>query len=46
LRQCHEENLSLLGDCCYLKLSDIPGCFRYNIWDQQSNELIPAEPAT
>jgi omega-6 fatty acid desaturase (delta-12 desaturase) len=43
LRQCHEKNLSLLGDCHYLKLSDIPGCFHYNIWDQQANELIPAQ---
>jgi omega-6 fatty acid desaturase (delta-12 desaturase) len=43
LRQCHEENLSLLGDCSYLKLSDIPSCFHYNIWDQQANELIPAQ---
>jgi omega-6 fatty acid desaturase (delta-12 desaturase) len=43
LRQCHEANLGLLGDCHYLKLSDIPGCFHYNIWDQQANELIPGQ---
>jgi omega-6 fatty acid desaturase (delta-12 desaturase) len=43
LRQCHEKNARLLGDCCYLKLSDIPGCFDYNIWDQQANELITAQ---
>jgi omega-6 fatty acid desaturase (delta-12 desaturase) len=43
LRQCHEKNARLLADCCYLKLSDIPGCFHYNIWDQQANELITAQ---
>jgi len=42
LRQCHEKNVGLLGDCFYLKLSEIPSCFHYNLWDQQANELIAA----
>jgi len=40
LRQCHERNAHLLMAAKRLTLSDIPGCFRYILWDSKDLRLI------
>ena len=40
LRQCHERNAHLLMDAKRLRLADIPGCFRYILWDSTELRLI------
>lgn len=40
LRQCHERNAHLLTAAKRLTLSDIPGCFRYILWDSKGHRLI------
>ena len=39
LRACHNENKHLLLDAKYLKISDIPRCFKYILWDQKRQKL-------
>ncbi|MCR8538946.1 MAG: fatty acid desaturase [Prochlorococcus marinus CUG1439] len=41
LRACHEANIHLLHKSTFLKLSDFPKCFKYIIWDNKNEELIP-----
>ena len=40
LRQCHERNAHLLKGAKRLRLSDIPGCFRFILWDSKDLRLI------
>ena len=42
LRACHQANMHLLYRSKVLKLSDIPNCFKYIIWDNKNEKLIPA----
>ena len=41
LRSCHEANIHLLHQSKFLKISDIPTCFKYIIWDSKNERLIP-----
>ncbi len=41
LRACHEANIHLLKQSKFLKLSDFPSCFKYIIWDNKNEKLIP-----
>ena len=41
LKACHKANLHLLQKAKVLKLSDIPNCFKYIIWDGKNENLIP-----
>ncbi len=41
LRACHEANIHLLHQAKFLKLSDISNCFKYIIWDNKNEKLIP-----
>jgi omega-6 fatty acid desaturase (delta-12 desaturase) len=40
LRACHEANQHLLGECTYLRLSDIPRCFDLILWDSVKQCLV------
>jgi omega-6 fatty acid desaturase (delta-12 desaturase) len=40
LRDCHEHNAHLLRTARRLRLSDIPSCFSYILWDSESNKLV------
>lgn len=40
LRACHEANQHLLGECTYLRLSDIPRCFNLILWDSAKQRLV------
>ncbi|MGB3493383.1 MAG: fatty acid desaturase [Elainellaceae cyanobacterium] len=44
LKACHHKNIHLLGNIKTLQLSDIPKCFKFILWDADSNSLqsIPA----
>jgi omega-6 fatty acid desaturase (delta-12 desaturase) len=42
LRACHKANIHLLYQSKFLKLSDFPNCFKYIIWDNKNEKLIPA----
>ncbi len=41
LRACHKANIHLLHQSKFLKLSDFPNCFKYIIWDNKNEKLIP-----
>ena len=41
LRACHKANIHLLNQSKFLKLSDFPNCFKYIIWDNKNEKLIP-----
>ncbi len=41
LRACHEANIHLLRQSKFLKLRDFPNCFKYIIWDNKNEKLIP-----
>nr|WP_075488076.1 fatty acid desaturase [Prochlorococcus marinus] len=41
LRACHKANIHLLYQSKFLKLSEIPNCFKYIIWDDKNEKLIP-----
>jgi len=41
LRACHKANIHLLHQSKFLKLSDFSNCFKYIIWDNQNEKLIP-----
>ena len=43
LRACHKANIHLLYQSKVLKLSDFPNCFKYIIWDNKNEKLIPAK---
>ncbi len=43
LRACHKFNIHLLHNAKVLKLSDIPKCFKYILWDSKNETLIPIE---
>jgi omega-6 fatty acid desaturase (delta-12 desaturase) len=40
LRACHQANRHLLTHCTYLRLRDIPACFRLILWDSDQNRLV------
>ena len=39
LRSCHLRNQHLLKESMVLKITDIPSCFKYILWDERSQEL-------
>ena len=41
LRACHNANIHLLQQSKFLKLSDFSNCFKYIIWDNKNEKLIP-----
>jgi len=41
LRACHEANIHLLNHSKFLSLKDFPKCFKYIIWDNKNEKLIP-----
>ena len=41
LRACHIANIHLLQQAKFLKLRDFPNCFKYIIWDNKNEKLIP-----
>ncbi len=41
LRACHNANSHLLLQSKFLKLSEFPNCFKYIIWDNENEKLIP-----
>ena len=43
LRACHERNAHLLRNVKVLRMGDIPSCFRYILWNRETNslEVIP-----
>ena len=41
LRACHEANIDLLHQSKFLTLSNFPDCYRYIIWDNKNEKLIP-----
>lgn len=40
LRACHQANQHLLTEATYLRLQDIPSCFRLILWDSQKLKLV------
>ena len=45
LRACHEAHAHLLADCTYLRIRDIPACFKLILWDSQANQLVSLHTA-
>lgn len=43
LKACHERNSHLLANSRTLKISDIPTCFKFILWDPGSNSLQSIE---
>jgi len=41
LKACHEANIHLLHKSKFLNLRDFPNCFKYIIWDEKNEKLIP-----
>jgi len=41
LRACHTANIHLLQQSKFLKLSDFSNCFKYIIWGNKNEKLIP-----
>ncbi len=39
LPACHEKNKHLLVNATYLRIADIPRCFRYILWDKDLEQL-------
>lgn len=40
LEACHNQNRHLLADVKVLRMSDIPNCFKFILWDSASNRLV------
>ena len=40
LRACHQKNLHLLSKTKTLRMSDMPGCAKFVLWDSASNRLV------
>ena len=40
LKACHQANIDLLQEAKFLKLRDIPNCFKYILWDSENEKLI------
>jgi omega-6 fatty acid desaturase (delta-12 desaturase) len=40
LRACHAANQHLLDDCTYLRLRDLPRCFKLILWDSGKQRLV------
>ncbi len=40
LRACHLDNIHLLADVKTLRIFDIPNCFKFILWDANSNSLV------
>lgn len=40
LEACHNQNRHLLADVKVLRISDIPDCFKFILWDSASNRLV------
>ena len=45
LRACHQANQHLLGGCVYLRLADIPNCFKLILWDRHQQRLVALSEA-
>ena len=45
LRACHYQNMHLLRSAKILRLMDIPDCFKYILWDSESQQLITLQQA-
>ncbi len=45
LRQCHNANKELLKQAKILKISEIPSCFKYILWNANLQELTTIEKA-
>ena len=41
LRACQKANIHLLKHSKFLRLSDFSNCFKYIIWDNKNEKLIP-----
>ena len=41
LRSCHEANLHLLHEAKFLTLRNFSKCFKYIIWDNKNERLVP-----
>ena len=41
LRSCHKANLHLLHESKFLKLRNFSKCFKYIIWDNKNERLVP-----
>ena len=41
LRSCHKANINLLKQSKFLKLSEFSNCFKFIIWDNKNEQLIP-----
>ena len=41
LRACHKANIHLLHNSKFLQLRDFSNCFKYIIWDNKNEKLIP-----
>lgn len=40
LEACHNQNRHLLTDVKVLRISDIPDCFKFILWDSASSRLV------
>lgn len=40
LEACHKQNSHLLANLKVLRISDIPDCFKFILWDSASNRLV------
>lgn len=40
LEACHNQNRHLLANSKVLRMSDIPDCFKFILWDSASNQLV------
>ena len=45
LKACHAVNAHLINPSSYLRLSQIPNCFKLILWDQKARELISVKQA-
>ncbi|MBL1178317.1 fatty acid desaturase [Pantanalinema sp. GBBB05] len=40
LAACHQRNMHLLADAKILRITDIPDCFKFILWDADSDQLM------
>lgn len=45
LKACHQANQHLLADCVYLRLADLPRCFKLILWDHRRLKLVALSEA-
>lgn len=44
LEVCHNQNIHLLAGVKTLRISDIPDCFKFILWDSDANRLVSIRP--